>query len=414
MTAQFLVGAAVLADGAWLASHGVLVEDGRLAAVLPAGGALQAARVQLPPGSLLAPGLIDLQVNGGGGVLFNDRPDQASARAIAAAHRRLGTTQILPTLITDTRAAMLAANQVVPEPEAGVLGIHFEGPFISRERPGVHPAGLIRTPDQADLDMLCARAGPVLLTLAPECVPDAAIGRLAGAGVRVCAGHSAASFERATQAVAAGVAGFTHLFNAMPPLSARQPGVAGAALAEAGTWCGVIADGIHVHPAMLRLLLAARPGRIILVSDAMPPTGTPITEFQLQGRTIHRAGGSLRTADGTLAGADICLADAVRFCVLSLGVPAAQAIGMASEAPAAFLGLDGQLGRITPGARADLVLFDGSLGVLGTWRDGVWQGEAPASASQPPDDTARGNRFADSPPSGSPGQPGAAAWATDR
>ena len=376
MRSQFLVGAAVLSDGAWLAGHGVLVQSGRVAALLPAGEAVDAARVELPQGSLLAPGLVDIQVNGGGGLLFNDRPDQSSARAIAAAHRRLGTTQVLPTLITDTRQAMRTANLVAPEPEAGVLGIHFEGPFISPERPGVHPADLIRAPDEADVDMLCARTGPVLLTLAPECVSDVAIRQLAASGVRVCAGHSAASCERVAAAVAAGLAGFTHLFNAMPPLSARQPGIAGAALADPDTWCGVIADGIHVHPAMLRLLLAAKPGRIILVSDAMPPTGTPMTEFHLQGRTIHRAGGSLRTADGTLAGADICLADAVRFCVRSLGVPSAQAIRMASEVPAAFLRLDGQVGRITPGARADLLLLDATLAVLGTWLGGVWQSEA--------------------------------------
>ena len=394
MRAEFLVGAAVLSAGTWLAAHGVLVEGGRIAAVLPESEAVSAARVALPPGSLLVPGLIDVQVNGGGGVLFNDRPDQASARAIAAAHRRLGTTQVLPTLITDTRQAMLAANQVVPEPDRGVLGIHFEGPFISSARPGVHPAGLIRTPDEADLEMLCSRIGPKLLTLAPECVPDAAIGRLAAACVRVCAGHSAASCERTASAIAAGVAGFTHLFNAMPPLSAREPGIAGAALADPDTWCGVIADGVHVHAAMLRLLLAAKPGRTMLVSDAMPPTGTEMTEFQLQGRTIHRAGGSLRTADGTLAGADICLADAVRYCVRCLGVSPAEAIRMASEAPAAFLGLDGQLGRIAPGARADLLLLDASLAVLGTWLGGVWQGEAASPDGRPPGIRARGDAAA--------------------
>ncbi len=403
MSAQFLVGAAVLSGGAWLAGHGVLVADGRIAGVLPAGEAVGAVRVDLPPGSLLAPGLVDIQVNGGGGVLFNDRPDQASARAIAAAHRRLGTTQVLATLITDTRRAMQAANLVVPDTEAGVLGLHFEGPFISPERPGVHPAGLIRTPDEADLEMLCGRAGPVLVTLAPECVPDPVIGRLAASGVRVAAGHSAASCERVAEAVAAGLSGFTHLFNAMPPLSARQPGVAGAALADPETWCGVIADGIHVHPAMLRLLLAAKPGRTILVSDAMPPTGTAMTEFQLQGRTIHRTGGRLHTADGTLAGADICLADAVRFCVRALGVPAAQAIGMASEAPAAFLGLDGEFGRIAPGARADLLLLDETLAVLGTWLGGDWQSEAALAGGRSQVDEVLGDAMAGNTPRGQSG-----------
>ncbi len=375
MPAFFLTGAKLLADGAWLAGHGVLVEGARIAAILPDAAQPAARRIALPAGSLLCPGLIDVQVNGGGGALFNAQPDQATARRIAAAHRRLGTTSILPTLITDTPETMQAAAAVQAEP--GILGLHFEGPFLSRERPGVHRAELIRTPDEADLAFLISLASRtrVMLTVAPESVADAQLARLAASGVILSAGHSAASYERTADALAAGITGFTHLFNAMPPLAARAPGIAAAALASADAWCGVIADGIHVHPAMLHLLLAARPDRTLLVSDAMPPTGTDATGFHLQGRFIHRAGGALRTADGTLAGADICLADAVRFCVRALGLPSAQALGLATVAPASFLGVSASHGRIAPGLQADLLLLTDTLDVLGTWLAGAWDGE---------------------------------------
>jgi N-acetylglucosamine-6-phosphate deacetylase len=161
----------------------------------------------------------------------------------------------------------------------------------------------------------------------------------------------------------------------MPPVAARDPGIALAALLDPSTYCSVIADGIHVHPALLRLLFAAKPDRTILVSDAMPPTGTELASFMLQGRVIHRAEGSLRTADNVLAGTDICLADAVRFCVRQMGLPPEQAIGMATAAPADFLRVRQKIGRIAPGLRADLVLFGADLDVLGTWVGGDFQGD---------------------------------------
>jgi N-acetylglucosamine-6-phosphate deacetylase len=224
---------------------------------------------------------------------------------------------------------------------------------------------------------LAAIPGRVVLTLAPEMVEDAALRRLHAAGIILCAGHSAASYERMQSAIAAGVTGFTHVFNAMPPPNARDPGIVGAALSPENTWCGVIADGIHVHPAMLRLLLAARSAeRIMLVSDAMSPTGSDMQSFELQGRTIHRFCGRLVDDEGTLAGADLCLMEAVRRAIQLAGVSEAQALAMASAVPAAFLGLGHRLGIIAPGYEADLVLLDAQLGVLGTWLGGHWEGEA--------------------------------------
>ncbi len=358
----------------------VVVEDGRVLGVEP--GRVAGHGVDLPGGAVLAPGLVDLQVNGGGGVLYNDAPTAASALAIARAHRGFGVTTILPTLITDTPARMREAAAsiaaAVAEPCGGVGGVHLEGPFLSPLRPGVHDPALIRAigaQDRALLPALAARV-PVLLTLAPECVADEDLRALAAAGVVLSAGHSAASFERAVESLALGVAGFTHWPNAMAPLAGRDPGVMGAALASPGAWCGVIVDDVHVHPATLRLLLAARPagasGPVVLVSDSMPPAGTALDRFVLGGRTILRRGGRLETEDGVLAGADLDLGQAVRNAVSLLGVDGAEALRMASAHPARAAGLHDR-GRLAPGLRADLVLLGPDLVAQGTWVAGRWR-----------------------------------------
>ena len=377
MAAQFLHGCDVLTPAGRRSGLGVLIEAGRIAAVLPPDH-VAARRTALPPDTMLAPGFVDIQVNGGGGVLFNDRPTAEAALAIAAAHRTLGTTAILPTLITSDAATMreaaLAARPAVAAGQ-GVLGIHFEGPFLSPERPGVHRAAFIRRAGEADLELLETLAagwdGRVLLTLAPECVPKADQHRLAAAGVILSAGHSAAPFS----AMRPPLRGVTHLFNAMAPPAAREPGVVGAAL-TGDFYAGVIADGVHVHPAMLRLLLAAKPhDRVMLVSDAMSVAGTGLADFLLQGRRILRRNGRLETEDGVLAGADLSLAQAVRNTVTLLGLDVAQAVAMASAVPADFLGLAHLVGRIAPGLRADMVLLDADLRVLGTFLAGAWQGQ---------------------------------------
>jgi N-acetylglucosamine-6-phosphate deacetylase len=379
MESVFLHGCAVLTGSPTATIQhglGVLVEQGRIAAILHDTAAPAARKTPLPPECLLAPGLIDMQVNGGGGVLFNDEPTPEAARHIARAHRLLGTTAILPTLITSDRdifgrAAQAAAGFGVAG--SGVLGIHFEGPFLSPQRPGVHLPALIRPPDEADLAVLTRLAatseGVVLLTIAPESAPADTWHRLARAGIVLSAGHSAARYEEVTPSVT----GITHLFNAMAPATAREPGLTAAALLS-DRFTGVILDGHHVHPAMLRLMLATKSeNRIVLVSDSMAVAGTAATEFMLQGRRILRRDGRLITADGTLAGADLSLAQAVRNAMSLLGVSQPSALAMASANPAAFLGRGLQLGRIAPGHQADLVLLDPQTRVLGTWLAGVWE-----------------------------------------
>jgi N-acetylglucosamine-6-phosphate deacetylase len=332
-------------------------------------------QTRLPAGVVLAPGFIDLQVNGGGGVLLNDQPTADGMRAIARAHRRFGTTACLPTLITDApepmRAAIAAARSVGGRD--GILGLHLEGPFISPQRPGVHRADRIRQPGAGDLEQLCelGGAGRSLVTLAPECVPAGFVRMVAAAGVRVSIGHSEATAAVVAQAVSDGATGVTHLFNAMPPFSARAPGIIGAALSEQRLTAGLILDGIHVDPVSARAAFAAKGAdRIALVTDAMPTVGSSVDHFELQSRTIHLADGRLTTEAGTLAGAHLDMASAVRNAVTLAQLPLEDALRAASLTPACFLGLDHERGALVPGARADLVALTPELSVAATWLDG--------------------------------------------
>ena len=326
---------------------------------------------------MLVPGFIDVQVNGGGGVLFNAAPDVDGLRAIAAAHRRFGTTRLLPTLISDDpavmRAALIAVEQALAEHVPGVLGIHLEGPFLAPARKGVHDAHWFHDPDSAELALLSApHCGVRVLTLAPERVPPAVIRRLVDAGVIVCAGHTAADYATTRAALDAGVRGFTHLFNAMTPLGSREPGVVGAALDDAQSWCGLIVDGRHVHPASLRVAIRAKPrGKMLLVTDAMPPVGARDPQFLLNGEPITVRDGVCQTTQGVLAGSALDMASAVRNAVHLLGLPVDEAVRMASTYPADFLGLSSSHGRIAPGFHADLVALDDDLKVQHTWIAGA-------------------------------------------
>ena len=253
----------------------VVVEGSLIVGVVPQSELPLGLEVRkLPSEVWLAPGFIDLQVNGGGDVLFNNSPTPEAILAIAAAHRKFGTTALLPTFITDTSEKMtvaFAAAESLTESEPGILGIHLEGPFLSSEKAGVHDASLMRQPGPADLKMLCGpRKGALLVTLAPERVPNGFIAQLVQSGVRVSLGHSMATYEETLAAMAEGLSGFTHLFNAMRPLASREPGPIAAALESPNAWFGMIVDGFHVNPAMLRLALRGL-GRPILVTDAMPP-----------------------------------------------------------------------------------------------------------------------------------------------
>ena len=380
--AVLLGGCRMLLDGVLVEGRALLVTSGRITAVLADQPLAGVASHRLPSGAVLAPGLIDVQVNGGGGMQFNDDPSAEAAQAIADAHRPFGVTGLLPTLITDRPELMPraidAAATLAAEPGSGVLGLHLEGPFISPGRPGVHRRDFIRRAGEADIALLEAAAarlspGRLLVTVAPEEVAPTAVARLVRAGAVVSAGHSAAGIEAAQAGFDAGISGVTHLYNAMPAPAGREPGLVAAALLAAGVQCGLIADFVHVHPAMLRLALASPAGpSMFLVSDAMAVAGTTLDGFQLNGRWISRRDGRLMDDRGTLAGADTTLIDCVRNVAFGLGLGVERALRMASELPAALLGLSGMVGRIAPGLSADLVLLSGELDVLGTWRAGQY------------------------------------------
>jgi N-acetylglucosamine-6-phosphate deacetylase len=373
------VAAACVFDGATLHRDGAILIDGSdITGVIPRSKLSSAMPVYELPGELwLAPGFIDVQVNGGGDVLFNDAPTPQSIRKIAAAHRQFGTTALLPTLISDSLEKMrsaLAAVDALSDGEDGVLGIHLEGPFLSPEKSGVHDRRFIRRPTSDDLDLITARRrGVTLVTLAPEQVPSAFIGKLASAGVRVALGHSMATYAETREAMAAGLTGFTHLFNAMRRLESREPGPIAAALESPRAYYGLIADGVHVAPAMLRLALRGA-GRPMLVTDAMPPVGGTRVSFHLNGQEIVVREGRCARQDGRLAGACLDMASAVRNCVRLLDIPLAETLPLASTNPAHFLGVDDRLGKLAPGMRADMVAIDpDSIEVHHTWVAGEMQ-----------------------------------------
>lgn len=356
----------------------VLIEGERIAAVGPSADIPSSFTITRPEdAAFLAPGLIDLQVNGGGGILFNDALDRRGLAEIAAAHRALGTSWFLPTVISgstrEIAVALKATRSAIAAGDSGILGLHVEGPFLNPRRRGIHPADAIRPLTDADVQLLTAPfPGVLMLTLAPETVSDAALRAFAEAGVIVMAGHSEAMPEQIAAALALGLVGFTHLFNAMPSIAARAPGPAGAALAGRAGFASVIVDGLHVHTALLQLAVAAKgTDRLFLVSDAMPTVGSATTSFRIGNTLVSLREGRLAGPDGTLGGAQLALAEAVRNTHRLLGLPAAEALRMATATPAACV-RRADLGAIRPGARADLALFDASLTLLGTWHGGLF------------------------------------------
>lgn len=343
----------------WLSNVRVSAVDGQITAIEP----VDAAQVQ--PLTLTA-GFIDVQVNGGGGALFNTAPSVDSLRTMLRAHARFGTTAMLPTVITDSVDIMQktadAVAAAIAGGEPGIIGIHFEGPHLSVPKRGVHPTAHIRGLSADELALYSrADLGIKLVTVAPENVSAEQIRQLVSLGVIVCLGHSNADAATVEAALAAGATGFTHLYNAMSPLTSREPGMVGVALADRHSWCGIILDGHHVHPTAAKLALAAKPrGKMLLVTDAMSPVGTSETEFAFFDGKVLRDGNKLTNEAGSLAGSVLDMAGAVQYAVSELGVAQGEALRMASLYPAEFLAIANQVGRIQVGQRADVLLLDES------------------------------------------------------
>jgi len=380
MSGRFaLFGARIFDGDAWHDDAALVVQGGLIEGVMPAKAVPAGVERIAAGGDILAPGFVDLQVNGGGGVMLNDRPDVATIEAICRAHAPFGTTALLPTLITDTpeatAAALAAGAEAARKKVPGFLGLHLEGPHLSLARKGAHDPALIRPMTDADeTALIAARAGlPVLLTtVAPESVAAQRVSALARAGLVVSLGHSDADYATATAFADAGASMVTHLFNAMSQIGNRAPGLAGAALDGGALSAGLIADGIHVDPAVMGIALRAKrgPARIFLVTDAMATIGTAMTSFTLNGRTVHRRDGRLTLADGTLAGADLDMISAVRFVHRRIGLDLGEALRMASAYPAQAVGQAHRIGRLAKGMAANIVALGRGLDMAGVWIDG--------------------------------------------
>lgn len=373
-----LTGADILWEGTLVSGKALLLEGNRIAGLADAAALPAGVSEEDLGGGILAPGFVDLQVNGGGGVMLNGSPDVQTLEIMARAHATIGATTILPTLITDTpeqtARAIEAVAEAVRKGVAGIAGLHLEGPHLAPARKGAHDPGLIRPMEDRDHALLldaAARLPLLKITLAPESATCGQIRALAEAGVLVSLGHTDASYADCEAAMQAGARCVTHLFNAQSQMGNREPGTVGAALALGGLSAGIIADGIHVHEASLRNALRAKagPGEIFLVSDAMATAGSEISSFLLNGREIRRAGNRLTLTDGTLAGAHLELADAVRFLVEACGEGTEKALSRATRLPAELAGI-ADAGWLAEGRRADLVHLDNGLRLKGTWQAG--------------------------------------------
>jgi N-acetylglucosamine-6-phosphate deacetylase len=373
MTTTFVNGRVLLPDGIQQ-NVCVVVAGDRIEAI--SDSAPEGTNIVDLMGDLLLPGFIDVQVNGGGGRLFNEDPSVETVGIMAAAHRRFGTTGLLPTLISDdlsvVRKGISAVEEAIEARVPGILGIHIEGPFLSPARRGIHLASMLQDFDDRLLEMVAsARRGKVVVTVAPECVTPSQIARLVQAGAVVCAGHSDADYETVKAAINAGASGFTHLFNGMSQLTNRAPGMVGAALEDRSTYAGIIIDGYHLHPASFRVALNAKGSdRLMLVTDAMAAAGSEEREFTLQGHTISREGQRLVNEDGVLAGSTLTMVEAVANAIEQGQISLPTAVQMASLTPARFLGLQDETGAIAPGLRADLVVVRADFTVVSSWIGG--------------------------------------------
>lgn len=359
-------------DGQQFYEHQVLtIEDGKVLSIDD-----DTTSVDVVVQGMIAPGFIDLQVNGGGGVLFNDSPSLDNLKTIITAHSQFGTTGMLPTLITDKVEVMAQAADAmalaIKEGVPGILGIHFEGPHLSVAKKGTHVQEYIRAISEAEWQILERKdIGQILVTLAPETISTDDIHRMVSLGIKVCLGHTNADFKTAQAAMDVGADGYTHLFNAMSPIESRAPGVTGCALLNDQASCGMIIDGHHVDYTTAKLALKTKPqGKVFLVTDAMSTIGTDQTEFSFFDRTVYLNDGRLTSTTGELAGAALDMATAVKNTHLGIGIVLDEAIRMASQYPADYINQGAIRGNLSVGAKADFVILNDQLGVESTWIGG--------------------------------------------
>ncbi len=362
----------VLGSHGWLENQTISIDNGIVTAIKPQSSVGSDSKVV----ELLVPGFIDIQVNGGGGYLLNQHTDANAVEHIFYAHQRFGTTAMLPTLITDSEekmqqavSAIITARKSLPN---AIVGVHFEGPWLSQARKGVHPENYIRAAKESELKMLrTSGLGQVMITLAPENVAPEVIRELVEDGIIVFLGHSAATAAQTSAALEAGATGFTHLFNAMSPMQSREPGMVGTALASGSAYAGLIVDGYHVDPTCCNVAVRAMSKeRVCLVTDAMALTASDATQMPFFETTITKSDNRLTTPDGTLAGSCLTMIDAVRNTVKHCNVVLEDALYMAATTPAAAIGIQESQGSIAAGQLANFVALDQQLQITEVFQAG--------------------------------------------
>ncbi|MBK0003856.1 N-acetylglucosamine-6-phosphate deacetylase [Erwinia sp. S38] len=348
-----------------LDGHAVVIADGLIDRVCPQGEVPAGIEIRDVNGAIIAPGFIDLQLNGCGGVQFNDDPAAISVETLnimQKANEKSGCTSFLPTLITSTDELMKRAVEVMrawlAQNSHQALGLHLEGPWLNPLKKGTHNPALIRAPDKALVDFLCDNADVITkITLAPEKVGTEVIRQLRAAGIVISAGHSHATYDEARSGISAGVSFATHLYNAMPTTTGREPGLIGALFDSPDVWCGVIADGLHVHFANIRNAKRIKGDKLVLVTDATAPAGANIDQFIFAGKTIYYRNGLCVDENGTLSGSALTMIEAVENSVEHVGIALDETLRMATLYPARAMGVDNQLGSIEAGKVANLTVF---------------------------------------------------------
>jgi N-acetylglucosamine-6-phosphate deacetylase len=378
-SSRFALRRATLIDGdRVLPNRAVLIQGDKIEAVIPDQEFSGDREIVDIDHAFVAPGFVDLQLNGCGGVLFNDAIAAETLQVMHRTNLRSGTTGFLPTLITTSEENMRRALETIEchhkYARGGVLGIHLEGPYINPERKGIHDANAIRkpSPDMVERLIVYAKRFPIMLTIAPECNDLRTIQSLLEAGVIVSCGHSNARYEEAVAGFAAGIRVATHLFNAMSPWTGRDPGMVGGILDHHGVAAGIIVDGIHVHFASVKLAKRIKEEDLFLVTDAVTPTGASMTKFEFGGQAIYVKNGRCVNQNGTFGGALLTMIEAVANSVRHAGIPLLEAVRMASLYPARVLRRDNELGRIAPGYCASLAVFDQNFTMRGVVDHGAW------------------------------------------
>ena len=372
---QALLGSQIFCGERFYDDHALLVEGKSIVDIVDKNNTPDNFnKIELDQG-ILAPGFIDLQVNGGGGVLFNNSPNNESLNTIIKAHQFFGTTSIMPTVISDSLEVLEQCIKTVTEEiknNSSLLGIHIEGPFFNTKYRGVHQKQYISTINSDYLNLFESLKGfPVMLTLAPECISSQQLKHLTSLGIKTLAGHSDASYDKLDDAIKNGLDGFTHLFNAMGQISAREPGVVGSALHFENTFASIIVDLHHVHPSLIQLAYELKPtGKLFFISDSMATINHGKPSFELYDEVVNESDGRLVNSEGKLAGSSITQIDAVKNVYQKCNIPLNQALAMASRYPAEYLGIENHLGSLKPGYRADLVHFDSNFKVHNVWVSG--------------------------------------------